>query len=517
LSLQGWRWPAAVLLVLALAGAFRFHGVANDLLYDPLAYAEYAYNLAHGHFTLADDFPIAHRLPVLVPVAASYAAFGVSEASTHLWPMALGLAHVLLVIALGARLFDRATGLLAGFLLALLPLEVVVATSLLPDIVMSTFLTGAVFGWTAGLERPDRPRAWPLLAGGACFVIAALTRAYAAVLGVFFLADAVRVRPRLDALAWLGLGAAGVAIPLALAYQAQAGSALYPLQVQSAVFGEKYKPEPYDPLYYARNFWNPRSAGGWFGLLFFVTGAIGLVRWNRRRTVLLLWMLPLFLFLQFGSMSVSHYKHVSQQPRYITPLCAPLVLWAASVLADLARGRGMARWAALWNTSARALAAGLAVVLGGLLLVHSWGVVSAEHAKRAAVARAFERATEVLRHDPTAPIFFDHWRTGLAFSYYFGFTEGASFYQGADDSARIRRRGGFGGSRFGYLPWFASPDSIPAGWIVLDEDVVREAHAHGAPAASYLGVRLPAYVFAPPASWRLVEDGRLRVYRLDRR
>src|SRR5262249_53409331 len=153
-------------------------------------------------------------------------------------------------------------------------------------------------------------------------------------------------------------------------------------------------------------------------------------RMDRTRARLLLWILPIYVFLQFGTMSLSHYKHVSQEPRYITPVLAPVVLWAASVGVQFARGAWVehlapaVRWA-------------LVLVLGGVLLVHSWRLVGAEEERSEVVADAYEHATRLLEAEPRTPIFFDHWRTGLAFSYYFDFRQGSQFYRGANDTTRI--------------------------------------------------------------------------------
>src|SRR6185295_6754874 len=124
---------------------------------------------------------------------------------------------------------------------------------------------------------------------GACLVLAAMTRIYAGVLVVFFVGYWIWRKPPWRLLAWAGLGAFAVAAPVGALYWLQTGDPLYPLSVQTEVFGHRIAREPFDPVYYAHNLWHPKSDAGLFGLLFMVTALIALFRWNRSRGLLFLW------------------------------------------------------------------------------------------------------------------------------------------------------------------------------------------------------------------------------------
>jgi 4-amino-4-deoxy-L-arabinose transferase-like glycosyltransferase len=501
---------AAVLLV---ALVYRLHGLHQNLLYDHLAYAQYAYDMKEGTFSLTDNYAFAHRLPVIAPAALAYAWLGFNPLSTMLWPFLLSLLQIAMIIVLGSRLFDRPTGLIAGLFMAMMPMDVTYAGIPGADGVLAAFLTGAVGFWLLGTESPRPPRRMLLLLSGACFVVAAMTRLYAVILGLFFLVHLLWVRPPRSSAVWAGLGALLIGVPILLLYRIETGNALYALAIQSDTFGRRILPPPFDPLFYPRNVWNPRSPTGLFGLLFMGAALIGLWRPNRARQLLFLWVLPLFLFLQFGSMNFSTYRPVYKEVRYLSPLFGPLAILAASVTMQVISWPWVVRLFHPWQLGPRRIRGILIGLMLAVFALHSWYAVGQIRDRHERISGSFKSAVALLRRTPSLPIYFDHWRTGLAFSYYFDFEQGSRFYHDADDSLRIGRPGSFGDSRFGYLPWYRDPAMIPPGFIVLDDEVLKAARQAGSPPASYLGVVVPAYCFNPPAAWEpVLRAGRLRVF-----
>jgi 4-amino-4-deoxy-L-arabinose transferase-like glycosyltransferase len=508
--------PLAVLGVLAVALAFRLYGLSDNMLYDPLAYAQYAYNLLQGTFTLTDDYAFAHRLTVIAPVAVLYAWLGVGPLSSHLWPLLASLGQVAAVMWLGTRLLDRATGIVAGLLLALFPLDVLAATRLAPDAVIASFLTLSAAAWIAGTARGGLGGGALSFLAGVALALAVLTRMYAALL-VVFLAGSHFLWRRLSwrAVLWAVLGGAAVALPLGWLYFAETGSPLYPIQVQAEAFGRQSDPRGPQLFYYFWHLLHPRTTAGLFGAFFLLAALAALLRPRRERLLLLLWILPFFLYLQFGSMSLTRYEPVWKTLRYLTPLFAPSALLLATLSVEAVRGREFA-----WLGRVRLLAsaparARVAVVFSLLLAVQSFAIVSASRERDRRTAAAFQSAVALLERSPDLPILFDHWRSGIAFAYYFRFRQGARFYHDAADSLRIGEPGDFSGSRFGYLAWYDDPSRIPEAFAVVYDGVVVPARAAGSPPARYLGVVVPRFVHDPPADWRLVEERQgLRIYRV---
>ncbi|MCA9728047.1 MAG: glycosyltransferase family 39 protein [Candidatus Eisenbacteria bacterium] len=507
------EWVREHRIILAILGGallYRCFALTGDMLFDPVVYAQNAFNLLEGTFTLDTTAWFSHRLTVFLPVAPLYAAFGVHPWTSKLWPLLCSMAQLGLAAALGLRLFERRVVWVGLVLAALAPLDVVYATVLNPDIVISTFLTAAVVCWILGYESPH-PRRVLLFASGVCLALAIVTRLFGVILVPFYLLWILWKRPAWRDL-WPGVlwGAAGVLavlVPLALVYLWQTGDAAYRLGVVSGRYGEGAKSEGTRFWYYPSLLLHPRFTITGLAPAAFGLGVLGaLVRPNRPRWILLAWGLPILLYLQFGSMSTHAYIPILKRERFLLPLTIPLCLLAASIsvaaVRCLTRGR-------------RRLTG---VVLGlGLLgyAAGSWIVVDRERALGAWRARAFGDVVAVLEAEPDRPVLFDHWRTRYRFSYYFGFREGADFYRGGTDADRIRRPGGFGGSRLGYLAWYPRADLLPPCFVVLDDDVSRQIEAGDSITGTYRSGDVPAYASPPPPGWqRIGRYGTFEVYRV---
>lgn len=503
------RVLGAILLVGLL---YRCYAMTGDMLFDPVVYAQNAYNLLQGTFTLETNSWFAHRLTVFLPVAPLYAAFGVHPWTSKLWPLMCSMVQLLLGAAVAYRLFDRTTARVAIAVAALAPMDVVYATVLNPDIVISTFMTAAVVCWVLAYDR-SRAHAGLLFASGLSSALAVVTRPFGVVLLLFYLLWIAWKRPPLPELmkgvAWGAAGAAVVLAPLALAYVWQTGDVLYRLGVESGRYGEEAKSEGGRWLYYPRLLLHPRFTVTGLAPHLFLLGLFGsILRPTRSRLLVLAWGLPILLYLQFGSMSASEYIPILKRERFLLPLTIPLSILAGSVSVSLSQFLGRRRrhgpTALLWL--------GLLAFAASSLLV-----VRKERALGESSYRAFTEVVSRLESDPSRPVLFDHWRTGYRFSYYFGFDEGADFYRGGADSDRVGRPGSFGESRLGYLAWYDDPASLPASYVVLDDEVREQVQAGDSITGTYRKGDVPRYADPPPGDWISIgRFGTFRVYRVDR-
>lgn len=505
----------ACLAILLLALAWRLIPFTGDMLFDPIVYAQNAYNLLHGTFTLKTDSWFAHRLPVFAPLAPLYAVLGVGHLAGRGWPLLVSLGQVALVLWIGRRLFDRATAMLAGLIAALVPLDVVYGSVLQPDTIMAGLLAAAACFWIVAVEEPlRRPRLFPFLSG-LCFALAVVTRENAAVLAVFYLLSVAWRRPRPGLVLWTALGVLFVLAPLLAVYALTTGDPFYRFRIVTGAYGRPVMQEGNRFGFYPSLLPHIRWAATGLGLPLLLLGVLGgLLRPNRPRAWLLLWALPMILYLQFGSMSPAHYVPILKRERFLTPLTAPLALLTASVLLAWTSGILGAlrpRWSRPRRDMVRTMLLSFALVI---LALNSFFIARVQRRQGHAAFRAFQSVIRVIEEEPNLPILCDHWRTGYRLSYYLSFREGADFYRGGDDRGRTGQVGSFGRSRLGYLGWYPDSTLVPLAFIVLDDDALRQAQAADSAGGTYERAEIPAFAYAPPLAWKLLgRFGGFRVYR----
>ncbi len=188
----GGRTTLSVIVVLSIIarGAFLVPVLNSGKLDDPDNYLPLARSLAEGRGFALDGHPTAYRPPLYPLILAPFAAmlgdrvfWGV--AALHL---VLGGMTVLLT-ALAARRWGLSWGhmLIAATIVALDPVLVAQSKSVMTETLAAMLSAAALAAVTA-------PRAWPVLAGGGMFGLAALCRPSA--LPVAFVASAFAMTDR---------------------------------------------------------------------------------------------------------------------------------------------------------------------------------------------------------------------------------------------------------------------------------------------------------------------------------
>ena len=217
-------------------------------------YAMRAYNLLAGHGHLYTDNN-GLRIGTWSPAALGYLVFGINDFGLVVYPLMMAVVAIGVVARLGTRLFDRRTGVLAALLLAIYPLDVELATRLLPDALLAVFslFTFALL-LSADTTQADSPeelslrRPWSYFFGGAalgwCMAINMSAAVLLAFVALYFPLSAwvlCRDTPRphrgrrfvavcCSRYLILAAGAFAVAVPEALLYRLQFGSYLVKYQ-----------------------------------------------------------------------------------------------------------------------------------------------------------------------------------------------------------------------------------------------------------------------------------------------
>jgi len=126
-------------LILILIGGllirvFSFTGYVGR---DDSYYAEIAHLISRGEFKIGDYigapvFPF--RIGLTLPVALGFKIFGVNEISMVYYPFVLSLLNILIAFLAGCLFFSTGAGLIAATIKAILPMDVHLASILLPDL-----------------------------------------------------------------------------------------------------------------------------------------------------------------------------------------------------------------------------------------------------------------------------------------------------------------------------------------------------------------------------------------------
>jgi 4-amino-4-deoxy-L-arabinose transferase-like glycosyltransferase len=174
------RRQGVVLLRIILFGAairtICFSGFAGS---DDGAYAEIANGIAKSEFSLRaytgpPVFPL--RLEVILPLAFPFKLFGPSEPLLLLLPMAVSLSGIILAYLAGQMLGGPRTGMIAGGLYAVTPLDVRFGTLLTADALAAFWLNVSVLLLyvASGCERVGSRAGVGILAG--LMLVSAWTR-----------------------------------------------------------------------------------------------------------------------------------------------------------------------------------------------------------------------------------------------------------------------------------------------------------------------------------------------------
>ena len=317
-----------LLAVLGLALALRLIFVTGMVFYDDLEYARSAYNLTQGVLRLGPWAGLP-RLGLYAPVALLYVLFGISDATTLAWPLFCSLLTVIVVYAIGRSLAGEAAGLLSALFWALFPLDIQMATALLPDAPLATFTTGAVLFFLIGERSRSRRAMLAYIASLACLAVAMLIKPLAILLLVFFAAYLAWKRPSRKT--WIFVVVAVLVTGTLFLYYRFAVST----DLSSNMPGENVVQSQTSTLIALST-----TATDWFQVLtqkpeffafvplFMVALVVSLATRQRQASIPLLWAGSVFLYFELGSMTPFHYVPIpaNLMSRQILLVMVPFVV-----------------------------------------------------------------------------------------------------------------------------------------------------------------------------------------------
>ena len=337
-------WRSLVCLLL-FAGAVRWLFYSGFFGSDEVTYTLSAFRLLHGDWTVS-SYGGANRYGVNLPVALFALIFGPNEFSAAIYSVLCSIAEIALVVVIGSRMLGTRAAMLAGVLLASLPVHVHFAGRMMADAPLCLAVTASFLLFYDGETRNRRLSF--LLAGVAAAWSLWVKPAVLLYLVVFLVYPLLfrRFNPRW---AWMVLGFAMTALANNLLFWMLTGQFWYLYKALNSALGSGH-------LEAGLADGSIRNEPGFYltylflkvyhtGLLAYLAMAAGALWWWKRRVTtpaatfglrfVTWWGCGLILVLSLSVVSIEPLLLVTKQTNYMLLFVAPLCLLGGHALAQL--------------------------------------------------------------------------------------------------------------------------------------------------------------------------------------
>ena len=312
---------------------------------DDTNYMNYAAQMLQGEAPRASIHSV--RFGYVLFVAAGLGLFGKTTAVAHALGIGVFIATALVLFEITRRLSAPREGLLAVFLFALLPLDIVKSTCVLPDGLMTLLVLMACLLYLLAKEEGVRSRSIGLaILAGLTLGFAASVKQPAVIVGLAFGCDwllTTRSRQGLAVLAAVALGGA-VALGLeSLGFLAWTGDALSRIQHTTEYIGTERSQPLTNPFsltaatFYLRVASDSWSEYGLHGYLLLIGALLAINRRSKSAAFPLVICAVVALYFSIGSMSPTRYVQIWQQPRYLHVVLVMGCVYVAIELMALSR------------------------------------------------------------------------------------------------------------------------------------------------------------------------------------
>jgi len=142
------RYEAALLVILLLNAVLKWRFFCGLVAADDFSYAVYAYSMWRipMPWDMTMDFRVL-RLALIMPVALLFRILPPTVLVTVAYPMAASFGTIVLVYLIGKKLYGPNAGIIAAFVFATFPADIVYGTMFLPDGVVPFFMALSVWSF----------------------------------------------------------------------------------------------------------------------------------------------------------------------------------------------------------------------------------------------------------------------------------------------------------------------------------------------------------------------------------
>jgi len=391
---------------------------------DPLAYSKAANDINIGKgIDPASTLTLSTRLGIVYATAFSYRIFGINDFSSVSFTLLTSIGSIILIYYFGKLLFDENIGLTAAFLLSFFPLDVVYSTQLVSDIPSAFFMSLGVYVFLYS-EIKNKTNYWSYLLSGLLIGIGYLIRESALLIALFFVAYILYKRKLKFQYFMVPLGVLIVIMLEMLVFMNLTGDPFFRfttsqdyLKEASALHNYFGRLDfPIGLLHYPWMFLTNELLSAFY--IFASFAALYFLMQRKKKTyTLLLWLIPLLIYLSFGSGSLTKYVPFRAVDRYTMIFTIPAILLLALFL----------------KTNKFIEKKKLMTFSIGILMLSS--IFAAYlHDNRNQLGRLRELSAEILAFQK--PIYIDE-RSLLALNYISGFKNSADLRQYPDDMSKI--------------------------------------------------------------------------------
>ena len=514
-------YSAVLLLILALNAVLKWRYFCGLVAADDFSYSVYSYSMFRlpMSWDMSMDFRVL-RLALLLPVTFLFRFLPPVDFVAVLYPMAVSFGSVVLVYLIGKKLYGVNAGILAAFVLATFPADIIYSTMLLPDGVVPFFLCLSVWSFlNADSETGRRAKLWYLAAGFSLF-LAFITRENSYYFLLFFLPYAFKRERWNNGLYLFGAGFALPVVVLYSIYYVKSGDFLFNLHLaqhyRDPLIESGYIPENsrnwYSMLYlmFPGFFMKLTGRPVYLSALFGVTFYAGIfcvvyttVKAFRKRDFRLLlapwWFLIVYLYLEYGTISFSSYQMMRKLDRFLLTLTPAMAMAFGVVISDvLGLGGEKLINRKLLNekirkfkkTKLRHLSAFIMLVVLAYVFYTSFEVLDYQKTGRDNNLRIFRWGYyQVLKDKPHRPIYDTGgwWKNKLSFYYLPDLRYAEMPWRRSD--------------MFRDLQTVSAPSELAGSYVILDrrhfsgENDLRIKHSYD---------DFVSYVKLPPEDWRLL-------------
>jgi len=471
-----------LIFIIIFALLIRLHFFVGMYLNDDLCYLDAAYLITQGKFGFP-EWIITPRIMMNYPIALFFYLFGVSDFSAALYILLCSIGSVIVSYYIGRTLFGPGTGLASAFLMAIFPIEVVHATTIVPDVPVAFYMGLSVCLFLIG-EKSDK-KLYYILAGitiGLAWLVKSLAILIILFYISYFLLDKIfnfkyllygekkKYDNKLKHL--FAIRSGFILTSLGFIFVLFLEGLLYLFIKNNFFLRFKIETEHYvstllgrstDLNIYPRMLLAEYLYHNYFGLFFIIFCVCIflclLFDRNQKLIILITWFLALYLWMQYGTMNFNEYVLMDHIPRFATVWTIPIAVTVGYFIADS-------------KINKKKIFNAVNIIIIGILLISSFYYIDESHEFMEQSMLDYRETADFLKQYPNTNIFTDEATCGrLNFLLGYKRTENLKFLEQVRD-----------------------PDEIKDAFVIVNAS--RESVE-----VKEFRDALPAFIYNPPENW----------------